>query len=347
MDESIARGLMRQHMRRSTVVTEERQQRLNGYLKEPAQRLLAGRPIANPTAVMAGWRSMMGKWGAKVVPVPDNLDAVVEKGAYRQACAFWTGWTPLLLDYTVKVYQDGEVLKTDLKDQEMMSLDVMVDLLAVDRKGMLSACTVAPVQIDRHALQRWLQRQPGGDIQGFERSCLEAVPMIALQHSIVDSSQTSIGSAVPLGDGLLLGNCCERSGKDKDVVFGQQQVATQGKSWAAPALPVGTGFVKGDVIGGQFFAGQTFFGPRQLNDGLGAIREALVNWQTHHQEGLDLMWGWLARAALDNAIPALPSAVLPARNALIEIMTSDLWRRHVILRSSRAIARSHDLQACA
>lgn len=333
MDESLARGLMRQHIRQSIQLTNRRRAQASAVNDSVGVRILLGKAITNPTTAMAGWRSTMRKMSAEVVQVAE----------YRRAAAFWPGWTPVCMDYSVTVNDGREVRSSSYENEEFVALSIMTDVLAVERKEATIGSTIAPLQVDRHALQRWLQRQPGAEIPAFEESVLQALPMVAVQHTMIDAVQASFGNAIPLGDGLLLGTM--RNGIAEENFFGRwRQVKTSALVTEVPAVLVGTGYPHGRDVGGQLFWGQTYYGPRQLDNDLREVREALVAWQNRHADALRVMWCWLGQAALTNEAPKLPETLVSARAALMELMASDLWWRSIIERSGRSIVRSYASQ---
>lgn len=331
MHESIARGLMRQHIRQGVPLNQARQQEIGTILEAITSRVIGGRVISNPTGTIAKWRSNFASNGAHIVPL----------GQFRRVAAFWPAWANTCQDITVVIETKDSVTKQKIQDEEFFVLMVMADGLSLDRKEVTSGTSLVPVQVDRHALQRWLQRQPGGDIPGFERGVMGLLPIVALQQTLFDGDY-SIGNALPLGDGLLLGNLCGRWSMAEDAIYGVWGRARAGKILGKlPSLPVGAGRIVGQKIYSPFYSGQTFFGPQQLDRGLLAVRARLLDWQCRHAASLELMWAWLGEALLTNQNSALPAAVESAREQLFAIMESDLWCRHVVERSARAIARSY------
>lgn len=324
MDEKLARGFERQHIRNRLKEAEAEEAAARNVLRTAIGRLATGRVVANPVAMMAAWRSAINGPGV----------TLIQAGPYRRAVAFRPAWREALLDYKL-ITNDTVVEKVD---EQFTEFTVLADGLEIDRKEMTSFCGAGALVADRHALHRWLQRQPSATAPGFEAALLARLPMATVCALVCSGlGADSVGVVMPLGDGLLIGQCLRRtSGMAVDEMpFGAWTHHRCGKlPETNPANLLGTGF--GNRIGGEIFQGVTFFGPNELGRELREVRHRLLAWERDHADALG--FDWLAESALANAT-MVREDYPAAASALAHLYASDLWQSAVLDRAKRALGR--------
>jgi len=330
MDGKLARGLVKNHVSRKIAMDDIAQKKSCGITGDAIKRICSGHVIKNPTGVMSAFRSML-----------KDLDArTVCTGDFHEAVGFWTTWQRTTSESQFLTASERLVQKPDT---DYNSITTMVDGLRIARKHAYVFSSVAGFRADQHALMRWLERQPGGDIKGFEHQYHLSLPVALLKLHVSIPAFGRIGSIIPFGDGLLVGFIVVCSGEAGLPTFGHCALAEAGKPLrVVPSIPTGgPGFYEGEKIGGPFFFGQTYFGPHELNDDLMNIRDTFCCWQSRNAKALDSMWVWLATSGLENGPSELPIELLVAKDELNDIILSDRWQRAIVERYNRTLQNQY------
>ena len=325
MDESIARGLARSHIRRCLAQNAASQDLAAAAIYDLGQRLANGRVVPNPVAAMQTWRNAMTKLGGTIIPC----------GQFRCAGAVWPSWIAQVMDRAVSTF-DGEMLSEKV-DEVFHELTIMVDTLWIDRKDMITFSGVAALAADQHALHRWLQRQTGATPESFERNMISILPAATMQaFASRGVSDHSVPACLPFGDGLLIGYTVRRFSKELEIEspFGSLRKIHSGRPIELEdAVVVGAGCQ--GKIGGHVFVGTTYFGPRQMKSPHWEIRRQLLEWMAEYKVGLD----FIAMSAFTNSSVFCNKRQQEAVNALARINGTQLWSEAIIDRGSRSIGR--------
>jgi len=321
IDESIARGLVRQHLRHELPATEKREQITNKLIDSIYRRLQKGQVISKPTTEMSSWRHIMATNGGQLIQLYH----------YRRAVHLWTGWIPQLVENS---------LQNPDEDIEVKTLVIMADGLDITRTQAVAVNTTLPLEFDQHVLKRWLQRQPGdNEIESYETAVMQLLPMAMAQNYGLTQHSMTVPTALPMGDGLVLGRVTSMTSHQLNTL-GLWSAAKYGcQPLSSRILAPRMGKIEGNRVRFTSWQGATFYGPRELKRDLQTIRSQLLSWQDVHKAGLQQIWGHVAEAVLTNHRPTMPQAMHDAIGAFVRIAETPMWLSAINNRGIRSIKR--------
>jgi hypothetical protein len=308
MDEGLARGVCRQHLRTAVPSGDERSSRLSSLVIGLSEKLSSGRALTNPTAAMAAWRRV----------VSDG--PIIEVGKYCEATAFVPRWQT---NHRPMNHRRGREA-ADRPDEPFYRMAVMADALSVDRREMTFMSAAAAITADQHVLRRWLERQPDADAGGMEAAIIGLVPLATAMAQFVSLLGSKEGTAVvlPMGDGVLVGTCeymeTPYDGLGVWSRIDRKNRTTRRFRTLGTALP--------NDNGSYYVQGITYYGPWELSERLSVVRQRLLDWRDEFKDTMSL--DRLAGKAIEGDV-LNDTTDTGAFDALHDIMVSDEWENGV------------------